>query len=136
VKRAYLALVAITLALALASRLPARMPRGAAATRAAAPAARTLALALAIEHGAVTPEAASVPRDAIVRLSVWNRGARPLRFALAGYDDRVNAAIAAGETLRVEFVADRPGGDFAWLVDAQPAGRFAVSGSHLVDGHR
>lgn len=135
-KRAYLTLIAITLALALASTLLARMPRPPAARREAAPAARTIALALAVENGAVTPETASVPRDVVVKLTVLNRGAKPLRFALAGYDDRVNAAIAAGETLRVEFVADRPGEDFAWLVDAQPAGRLAITGSHLVEGHR
>jgi hypothetical protein len=56
---------------------------------------------------------------------------------LAGYQDRVSLdSLAAGETRVVEFLADRPGEDFTWLIDGRPSGWFLVTGSHLVGGHR
>ena len=33
-------------------------------------------------------------------------------------------------------LADRPGDDFAWIVDGAAVGRLVVQGSHLVEGHR
>jgi hypothetical protein len=85
----------------------------------------------------VAPDVVSVPKDTRVRLSVCNRGTTPVRFAVAGYESRVRLdAIAPGATAHAGFTADLPGGDFALLVDARPAGRFAVTGSHLVEGHR
>jgi hypothetical protein len=137
VRRAYLALLAVTAAAALGLVLLARLPRGA-AERAAAPAsAPAVALALDLEGGALVPALSTVPKDHRVRLEVRNRGSSAVGFALAGYEDRVSApAVAPGETLRVEFLADRPGEDFAWLVDGRPCGRLAVAGSHLVEGHR
>ncbi len=136
-RRAYLALLAITAAASLGLALLARLPRGA-AERAPAPAeAPSVALALDVEGGSLAPALSTVPKDHRVRLEVRNRGGEAVGIALAGYEDRVSApSVAPGETLRVEFLADRPGEDFAWLVDGKPCGRLAVTGSHLVDGHR
>jgi hypothetical protein len=54
-----------------------------------------------------------------------------------GYEDRLGAVRVAPDSLwRGEFVADRPGQDFAWVLDGAPAGRLEVAGSHLVEGHR
>jgi len=137
VRRAYLALLAVTAAVAIAIALLARLPRGAAERRAAPAEAPSVALALDVEGGALAPALSTVPKDHRVQLEVRNRGSAAVGFALAGYEDRVSAAsVAPGETLRVEFLADRPGEDFAWLVDGKPCGRLGVTGSHLVDGHR
>ena len=46
------------------------------------------------------------------------------------------APLAPGAGWTGEFLADRPGEDFAWLLDGEPAGRLTVTGSHLVEGHR
>ncbi len=135
-RRAYGALVAVTLALALAIVSLARLPRRDAAPVPATPASPVVALALDLAGGSVVPAVSAVPKDHRVRLEVRNRGRTPARLALAGYEDRVSATIAAGETLRVEFLADRPGEDFPWLLDGSPAGRLSVTGSHLVEGHR
>jgi hypothetical protein len=68
---------------------------------------------------------------------VVHRGTGPARLALMGYEDRLGVAeVAPGATWRASFVADRPGDDFAWMLDGAPAGRLRVSGSHLVEGHR
>lgn len=136
-RRAYATLIAVTVVAALAITLIARLPRRAAVRETAAASVPVAALALDLVGGAVSPAVSAVPKDHLVRLEVRNRGARAVRLTLAGYEDRVSAAaIAPGETLRVEFLADRPGEDFAWLVDGQPAGRLGVTGSHLIEGHR
>jgi hypothetical protein len=137
VRRAYAGLLAATAVIALGLALLARLPHGA-AERAAAPASVPgVALALEVAGGTLAPPLSTVPKDHLVRLELRNRGSAPVGFALAGYEDRVSAAaVAPGETLRVEFLADRPGEDFAWLVDGKPCGRLVVTGSHLVDGHR
>ena len=136
-RRAYLLLLAGVAVLAVVASVAAHAPaRG----RAAAPAPHALptaALALALVDGRMAPDPAAVPKGHRVALTVTNRGSRAVDVRLAGYEDRVHApALAAGATWRVEFVADLPGEDFAWLVDGQPAGRLAVTGSHLVEGHR
>jgi hypothetical protein len=106
--------------------------------RTAAPSARVeRAVALDIRGAAVLPQRVAVPKGAAVTLAVANHDAAPRRFALLGYEGAVAPAViepGAAETLR--FAADRPGSDFAWLVDGRPAGVFAVEGSHLVEGHR
>ena len=67
---------------------------------------------------------------------------RGLRIGLPKGGDRADAvadvsfSVAPGEIAHATFRADRPGGDFAWLVDGAPSGRFAVSGSHLEEGRR
>ncbi len=92
---------------------------------------------LTIADGVVTPDAVAVPKDARVRLVLHNTGAAPAVFAIAGYEATVAAdTLAPGATHSVAFVADLPGEGFALLVDGRPAGRLAVTGSHLVEGHR
>ena len=85
----------------------------------------------------ILPGIASVPKDHIVRLTVTNRSAGSASLSLMGYQDRLRVATIAPDSLwRGEFVADRPGEDFAWVLEGQPVGRLAVLGSHLVDGHK
>jgi hypothetical protein len=135
VKR-YLALFAITLVVALALAALARRPRTPALAPAAAPVPE-VTLALAIEHGAMAPSRAAVPKDHRIRLEVLNRDAVTVTLSLAGYEDRLAPrALARGARWDTTFIADRPGEDFAWLLDGKPAGQLTVSGSHLVEGHR
>jgi len=99
--------------------------------------APVVVLALAIDGGRLAPAMTSVPKGARVRLRVDVRGTRGARLSLAGYQDRLAIPpLAPGETWTGEFFADRPGEDFAWLIDGVPAGRLAVTGSHLIEGHR
>ncbi len=137
-KRSYPALVAVTLLAALGLGLLARAPRRPSPEGASASAlAPEVAVALVVNGGAVSPTSALVPKGHRVRLSVVNQGPAPARVELAGYQDRLAiGTLAPGEAWSGEFVADRPGEDFAWLVDGQPAGRFTVVGSHLEEGHR
>jgi hypothetical protein len=133
----YRVLALVVLAAALGTSALARLPRR--APEAAAPPAPlpVVELAIVLEDGRVTPSAAAVPKDHEVRLAIRNRGARAAEVRLAGYEDRLTiAALAPGATWRGSFVSDRPGEGFAWLVDGEPAGRLAVTGSHLVEGHR
>jgi hypothetical protein len=135
--RAYLGLAAGAALAALALSFVARVPRPAAAPPQAAPAAPVVEITLELGADGVAPEVAQVPKDHRVELVVVNRRPAPASFALAGYEDRVGAgAIAPGATWRASFVADRPGEGFAWLVGGEPAGRLAVTGSHLEEGHR
>ena len=107
-----------------------------------APAASTPApvveLKLELLPGArIDPAEAGVPKDHRVRLTVVNHAGRAVTFTLAAYEDRVApSALAPDSTCRLEFLADRPGDDFAWMLDGAPAGRLRVTGSHLVEGHR
>ncbi len=99
------------------------------------PAARDVALE--IGAAGMSPSSVTVPKGVRVRLSVANRSPRAVRFALSGYQDRLLVlTLGPGESARREFVADRPGEDFAWLVDGSPQGRFEVAGSHLAEGHQ
>ena len=85
----------------------------------------------------IEPDAISVPKDARVRLSVTNRHRLAVSLALMGYQDRFGVPyVAPDSTWRGEFVADRPGDDFAWVLEGAPVGRLRVTGSHLVEGHR
>lgn len=94
-------------------------------------------LVLRVKDGALEPAATAVPRDSRVRLLIENAGGGAVTIALAGYEDRLSLpALAPGAAWSGEFVTDRPGEDFAWLVNGQPAGRLAVTGSHLIEGHR
>lgn len=125
-------IVAAALLLALAGRLP--QPRAEApAPVAEAPAA---ALELTIDGGRVLPVLTQVEKGHRVELVVTNRGAGVARLTLTGYEDRVDLHVGAGERTGASFLADRPGDGFAWHVDGEPAGRFVVTGSHLVEGHR
>jgi hypothetical protein len=133
----YLALGALVMVLAVALTVLGR-PRPRATPRARPAVESPLAeLTLAIVDGRMTPAVASVPKGSRVRLRVEVRGGRPAHLALAGYQDRLAIPeLGPGANWTGEFIADRPGEDFAWLLDGEPAGRLAVTGSHLVDGHR
>jgi hypothetical protein len=118
--------------LAAVARRPA--PREVAVPAAPLPVAT---LRFSVVDGALAPGTGAVPKDHLVRLEVRCRGGRAATLALAGYEDRLPPhRLTPGETWRAEFTADRPGDDFAWLLDGRPAGRLRVTGSHLVDGHR
>ena len=135
-KRPYLLLMAGTIVLALALTVIGR-PRTAATPPPAAPMTPVVDLALIIAGGQVSPGISAAPKGHRMRLRVENRGEGTARLALAGYEDRlVIPPLAPGGSWTGEFLADRPGDDFAWLLDGRPAGRFAVTGSHLVEGHR
>jgi hypothetical protein len=135
--RRYGALLAVVLGAAVALALLARLPRREAAVESRAVAIPTFDLALTLEGEKLAPEIASVPRGSRVRLRVENREPRAVTLRLAGYEDRLPASpLGSGEIREHEFLADRPGEDFAWLVDGEPRGRLAVTGSHLVEGHR
>ncbi len=136
--RAYLRLLVVGLIAALAVALAARRPHRPPAAPAAPVVAAPLRVdTLVVRDGAIAPDPVVVPKGARVRLVVRNAGAAAVRIALAGYAERVSvAALAPGERWDVEFIADLPGEDFAFLVDGRPAGRFVVTGSHLVEGHR
>jgi hypothetical protein len=137
-KRAYLILFAGTVALGLLLVGLGRMaPRRDAPSRAPAPPAPTVSLTIEVKDGGIVPETSSVPKDRRVLLRIVNRGTRPARVALSGYEDRLDDdAIAPGGSWSGEFVADRPGDDFAWLLDGEPCGKLSVTGSHLVEGHQ
>jgi len=135
--RRYWFLFAITLAAGVALSAVARRPRREAAAPAPDAPVSMVALAVAIEDGALTPPITTAPKDFEVRITVENRGRSAVTLALAGYEDRLTIpALAAGARWSGAFIADRPGEDFAWLLDGRPAGRFVVQGSHLIEGHR
>lgn len=135
--RRYLLLLAgitiLAAVLALLGRPSARSPR----PDAAVIAAPVVDLTLTIAGGRVTPPVTSVAKGSRVRLRVDHRGDRPSRLALAGYEDLITIpTLQPGAVWTGEFAAERPGDDFAWLLDGEPRGRLAVTGSHMVEGHR
>jgi hypothetical protein len=136
-KQGYLTLLAISLATAIAlSVFGHRTPVAPHAADAHEKAPRE-EVAIVIANGEVSPAVTSVSKDHLVRLTVANGGPAPVALRLAGYEDRVAiATFAPRETRTIEFLADRPGDDFTWLVDGRPRGRFAVTGSHLIGDHR
>lgn len=100
-----------------------------------APAER--AVSLTIANGTVAPARVHVPKGAAITLKISNRDRVSRRLALLGYEDAVApVTIRQGGVATIRFAADRPGSDFAWLLDGKPAGVFVVQGSHLVEGHR
>lgn len=135
-RRRYLVLALAVGALAASLTALARRPRAVEAPASAPVPAPVETLALEVRAGSVRPGRATVPKGHRVRLSVTSLADRPLRFALAGYQDRVSIALPAHGRWTGEFLADRPGSDFTWLVQGEPAGRLVVAGSHLVEGHR
>ena len=136
-KRSYRWLVVAVLALGVTLTVVGRPRRHETAGPPATPAAPVVDLVVGIAEGQLTPALASVPKGCLVRLRVDYRGTSPARLTLAGYEDRVSIpSLAPGLVWTGEFLADRPGEDFAWLLDGKPVGRLAVRGSHLVDGHR
>ena len=60
----------------------------------------------------------------------------PITFEIAADLAYWAAEVPGKASARAEFTADRPGDDFAWIVNGIPAARLTVSGSHLIEGHR
>ena len=126
------AVVALALGLVALGRLP--RPAAEAVTEAVAP---LDSVAYRVLESGVVPQVATVTKDHRVRLTIVNASSRVIEPRIPGYDDRlVIPALAAGQAWSGEFIADRPGADFAlWIAD-EPAARLTVAGSHLVEGHR
>ena len=136
-KRRYLQLAAAVLVaaaiMAWFGRLPGRHSSRVAIVASEAPA---VDVRLRVLGHAVSPDAIRLEKGARVRLSVTNAGVEPVTLALPGYEDRVSIPpLGPGVTWAGEFLADRPGDDFAWVVDGKPTGRLQVLGSHLEEGH-
>lgn len=128
-----IAVLAGAIALAAFARAPKQEPRPAPSS----PLVFGAALHIEIVRGGVRPERTEVMKGSTVLVAVANRDARLHSFSLAGYEDRfASNSIGAGDSTVLRFFADRPGEDFAWIVDGRPAGRFAVRGSHLEEGRR
>lgn len=135
-RRPYLLLAGAIVVLALALTVLGR-PRRGEPPRMVTAVTPVVELAITIAAGKVSPATASVPKGFRIRLRVEHQGAATARLALAGYQDRLEIpALEPGAVWTAEFLADRPGEDFAWLLDGEPAGRLTVTGSHLVEGHR
>ncbi|HEX7076831.1 MAG TPA: cupredoxin domain-containing protein [Candidatus Eisenbacteria bacterium] len=129
-----LALVLLAAWLVVAVRAP-RRPATPPERASGAPRAATIDLV--VGGGAVRPERTAVPKGANVSVTAVNQDRVARTISLLGYEDRIaTTRIGPGDTIRLRFAADRPGEDFAWLVDGRPAGTLAVTGSHLVEGHR
>ena len=133
--RRYLILFLVVLATAIAlqrigqARRPPSVP--------AAPAPATLRVSVELGAGSAISHPASVSLGERLALTLVNRSGRRVRVSLSGYEDRFTIpALAADSTWQGTLVADRPGEQLAWLVDGMPAGRFDVTGSHLIEGHR
>jgi hypothetical protein len=134
--RRYRLLLLATLVVGVVLGVLSRLPHRATAQPETPVATPLVALSLDVRDGSVTPEACAAPKGSRVRLSVTNRGSAPVHLGLAGYEDRLKLEVAPGQSQMAEFLADRPGDDFAWTMDGKPTGRFKVTGSHLVEGHR
>jgi len=137
-KRAYLWLLFVVVALALALTAVTRAPgrRVVVPSRASAP-ETAATMALEVRNGTITPAVTQARKGDRLALHVVNAGTKACTLALMGYEDRMPPmALAPGAAWDGILVADRPGEDFAWMIDGAPAGRFEVAGSHLVEGHR
>ena len=94
-------------------------------------------LELTLTSQGISPENSSVPKDHRVRLTIVNRRRDRVGLSLHGYQDRLMIGwIDPDSTWRGEFLADRPGEGFAWMLEGEPVGKLVVAGSHLVEGHR
>jgi len=136
VTRCYRMLLLATVGLGVVLGALSRLPQRATARPETPIAVPWVALSLEIRDGGVAPETCEASKGSRVRLSVSNRGRAPAHLELAGYEDRLKFEVAPGGSRMAEFLADRPGDDFTWMIDGKPTGRFKVTGSHLVEGHR
>lgn len=95
-------------------------------------------LSLRIENdGTITPATGVVEKGTRVIVSLTNMSGKSTRVELPGYEDLIAPGqLQPGAVWRGEFHADRPGEDFAWLVNGKTAGRLVVKGSHLIEGHQ
>lgn len=138
-RRPYVTLLLVILGLAVALTIVGRLHRGGGVTRPETPAGPRPSVAITIEvkDGAIDPREISVPKDHEVRLTVINHDPKIARITLSGYEDRVSIPpLAPRDHWLGSFLADRPGEDFAWVLNGEPAGRFGVTGQHLIEGHR
>lgn len=138
-RRSYLHLLLTILALAVALTFAGRLRRGTHATRAGAPAAEAPSATVWIEikNGAIQPATVSVPKGHRIRLTVANHDAKTAQVTLSGYEDHVQIPpLRPRDHWTGTFLADRPGEDFTWILNGVPTGRFAVTGPHLIEGHR
>ncbi|MEK7347878.1 MAG: hypothetical protein AABZ94_03335 [Candidatus Eisenbacteria bacterium] len=135
--RSYLRLALAVVVVGLALGIVSRLPRREAVKPRVEPAAERVELVLEIgPGGAVDSDRDGAPKGAIVELRIVNRGSVARTLSLSGYEEKLRLPVAPGEIAHATFRADRPGGDFAWLVDGVPTGHFAVSGSHLEEGRQ
>ena len=133
----YLALLGGAFALGLVLMVAARTMRAPAPAVTHAPEIPSVTLEFTLTQDGMTPANASVPKDHRVRLTIVNRRRDRVGLSLHGYQDRLMIGwIDPDSTWRGEFLADRPGDGFAWMLEGEPVGKLAVEGSHLVEGHR
>ena len=133
----YLWLLGVGLLASALSLVAVRHVRSVAPAEVPAAPVATSSLALVLRREHLEPEVASLPQGHAVELEVRNERATPVTLVLQGYEDRFHVGpIAPGDTWRGTFTADRPGEAFPWTVDGETVGRLAVTGSHLVEGHR
>jgi len=137
VKR-YLILFFVVITVGLLLFVGSRLARTSSPSRAEATRLPTVDVAITITPDyRIEPEVVSVPKDARVHLTVVNRYGLAVSLTLMGYQDRFAVAyVPRDSSWRGEFVADRPGEDFAWMLEGTPVGKLRVAGSHLVEGHR
>ena len=132
-----LALMAIVLVAGALVGLLARVWHPAPPAPAPQVAAPVAELLLTITRTRVAPELATIGKGHRVQLRVTNHDPHAVTLSLSGYDDRFHTGpIAPDSTWSGEFLADRPGEGFTWLVDGAPLGRLDITGSHLEEGHR
>jgi hypothetical protein len=136
--RPYIWLLVIVVIVGAALGTMARSPRRVTRTMPEAPGIRPRsAILLEIRGRSIAPDLVRVAKGSRVALEVVNAGPDTAHLALPGYDDRVpRITLAPGGSWSGSFLADRPGDDFAWTLNGEPAARLDVEGSHLVEGHR
>ena len=133
----YLLLLGSAFALGLVLMLAARTIHAPSPVVTRAPEIPSVDLELVLTKGGLSPANSSVPKDHRVRLTIVNRRRDRVGLALHGYQDKLMIGwIEPDSTWRGEFLADRPGDGFAWMLEGEPVGQLNVSGSHLVEGHR
>lgn len=137
-KRAYVwllgAVIACAIGLSAVAHAPGRRASGNSTYQAPAP---TVPVALTLRDGTIAPAVTQVEKGERVLFHVTNAGSNRASLALLGYEDRLPAiTLAPGSDWKGDLLADRPGDDFAWMVNGKPVGRFVVAGSHMVEGHR
>jgi len=137
-KRVYFWLMGCVVALALTLTLLGRAPQKREDVEDSRPIrAPAVKVTLEIRSGAISPPVVSVSKGDRIALTVSNADRSRAEFELPGYEDYLSGiVIESGASWKGELFADRPGDDFAWMVNGKPAGRLVVLGSHLVEGHR
>lgn len=132
-------LLLLALATGAAALVLALIPRDRGPEPEAAAPARPVARArVELTPGGMNPYRLSVPKDHELHLvvQVAPEAAEGV-FAITGYEHRVGPVhLGPGLSRELVFTTDRPGDDFAFLLNGELVGRLEVTGSHLVEGHR